>query len=79
MQCIFCRGKIESRYVTFVYDHENEYFFVENVPAEVCTQCGERTYSPEVAEQLIRFARKKLSPAKTIQAPVFEYEDPVLV
>ena len=78
MKCVFCGGRVECQKVTFVYDYDNNYFFVENVPAEVCVQCGEKTYSPEVAEELIRLAKKELKPVKTIQVPVFEYAGQVL-
>ncbi|MCH8295799.1 type II toxin-antitoxin system MqsA family antitoxin [Candidatus Poribacteria bacterium] len=77
MKCVFCGGRVESQKVTFVYDYDNNYFFVENVPAEVCVQCGEKTYSPEVTDELIRLAKKELKPVKTIQVPVFEYVDQV--
>ena len=73
MKCVFCGGRVESQKVTFVYDYDNDYFFIENVPAEVCVQCGEKTYSPEVTDELIRLAKKELLPVKTIQVPVFEY------
>lgn len=73
MNCIFCGGKVVSQKVTFVYDYDKDYFFVENVPAEVCVQCGEKTYFPEVTDELIRLAKKELKPVKTIQVPVFEY------
>lgn len=73
MKCIFCGGDVEAQKVTFVYDIDGEYFFVENVPAEVCTQCGEKTYSPKVTDKLIRLAKKKLKPARKLEVPVFDY------
>ena len=73
MKCVFCGGKTEQRLVTFIYDASSEYLFVENVPAEVCSQCGERTYAPEVTDDLLRIAKKKLAPIKTVAVPVFEY------
>ena len=75
MKCVFCGGKVESRKVTFTYDYDNDYFFVENVPAEVCMQCGEKNYSPEVTDDLIRLAKKRLSPVKTLRVPVFDYSN----
>jgi len=51
MSCVLCGGKIESREVTFVYDEDGECFLVENVPAEACTRCGEKTYSPQVTDE----------------------------
>jgi len=73
MKCVFCGGKVEVREVTFIYDEDSDYFFVENVPAEVCAQCGEKTYSPEVTDALLRLAKGKLAPAKKIEVPVFDY------
>lgn len=73
MNCVFCGGKVELREVIFVYDENNDFFLIENVPAEVCTQCGEKTYSPEVADELIRLAKRKLVPARRIEVPVFDY------
>ena len=71
--CVFCGGKVKLQKVTFVYDYDGDYFFIENVPAEVCVQCGEKTYAPEVADALLRLAKKKTNPVKTIQVPVFDY------
>jgi len=73
MNCVFCGGKVESRKTTFVYDEDGDYFIIENVPAEVCLRCGEKTYSPEVTDELLRLAKRKLAPAKTVQVPVFDY------
>lgn len=73
MKYISCGGKAESQKGPFVYDYGGDYFFIENVPAEVCVQCGEKTYSPEVADELIRLAKRKRQPAKTVQVPVFNY------
>lgn len=78
MKCVFCGGRVESQKVTFIYDNDNDYFLIENVPAEVCRQCGEKTYGPEVADTLIRVSQKQLEPVKTVQVPVFDYADSVL-
>lgn len=74
-KCVFCGGKISEEQVTFVYDDDDKYFFVEHVPAEVCTKCGERTYSPEVTEDILKFAKRKVKPAKTVEVPVFDFAE----
>lgn len=74
-RCVFCGGKVEERRVTFVYEDDERCLFVENVPAEVCTKCGEKTYSPEVADELLRFAKHEFKPVKTIQVPVFDFTE----
>jgi len=39
--------------VTDLYTEGNLYLAVENVPADICQQCGERYYSPEVMKRLL--------------------------
>lgn len=73
MRCVFCGGKVTRKHVTFAYDEGGKYLFVENVPAEVCQQCGERTYSPEVTDNLLQYAESSHEPIRTIQVPVFRY------
>lgn len=77
MKCVFCGGRIEERMVTFSYEEDDKYLFVENVPAEVCTKCGEKTYSPEVTDKLLKFARNEFNPVKTIKVPVFDFAETV--
>lgn len=74
-KCVFCGGKVSEEKVTFVYDEDDKYFFVEHVPAEVCTKCGERTYSPAVTEDILRFSKHKIKPVKTVKVPVFDFAE----
>ena len=75
MKCVFCGGNVERKMVTFTYEEDDKYLFVENVPAEVCTRCGEKTYSPEVTDQLLKFAKDGVKPAKIIKVPVFDFAE----
>ena len=63
--------------MTFRYEENSKYLFVENVPAEVCTKCGEKTYSPEVTDKLLRFAKNKSYPVKIVEVPVFDFAERV--
>jgi YgiT-type zinc finger domain-containing protein len=40
-QCPFCSGLIESGKTTFTVDLETGVVVVRNIPASVCSQCGE--------------------------------------
>ena len=75
MKCVFCSGETKKMTVTFSYEEENRYFLVEHVPAEVCDQCGEKTYSPEVTAELLKFAKDKFKPAKKLEVPVFDFAE----
>ena len=73
MKCAFCGGKMVCREVTFTYEEDDKFLIIEHVPAEVCTRCGEKTYSPEVTDDLLRFARKEGKPARKIEVPVYDF------
>jgi len=75
VKCVFCAGVVEEKKVTFSYEEGEKHIFVENVPAEVCTSCGEKTYSPDVIDELLRFAHDEFKPVKTIEVPVFDYSE----
>jgi HTH-type transcriptional regulator / antitoxin MqsA len=73
MKCVFCGGETKKMCVTFSYEEEGEYFFVEHVPAEVYERCGEKTYTPKVTDELLKIAKQKLTPDKKIEVPVFDF------
>lgn len=78
MKCVFCGGSLHRENVTFVHDYGDRLLLIENVPAEVCEQCGEKTYSPEITDEIIKFARQQFKPARTVEVPVFDYQHQVL-
>ena len=73
MKCVFCAGIMEEQLVTLNCEEGDKHLLVENVPAQVCTKCGEKTYSPEVTDKLLRFARAEFKPVRTIRVPVFNF------
>jgi YgiT-type zinc finger domain-containing protein len=75
MKCVFCGGETKRMLVTFSYEEENRYFLVEHVPAEVCDRCGEKTYSPNVTDELLKFAKDKFKPVKKREVPVFDFAE----
>ncbi|MCI2001126.1 MAG: type II toxin-antitoxin system MqsA family antitoxin [Clostridia bacterium] len=52
MTCFMCKGTLENKLTNFIADMGNCIIIVKGVPSQVCTQCGEISYSNEVAEQL---------------------------
>lgn len=50
--CFLCKGKMEDQLTTFMVDLGNCIVIVRNVPSQVCKQCGEISYTDEVAGQL---------------------------
>ena len=47
-----CKGHLVDKSTTFLADLGDCIVIVKNVPSQVCTQCGEVSYSDEVARKL---------------------------
>lgn len=54
-RCYFCKGKVESKTIRHVYQRGEKVFIFKNVPAEVCSQCGETYFGPEALEKMDRW------------------------
>ncbi len=52
MKCFYCKGETKETTTKFIVDLGRCVVIVKNVPARVCRQCGEASYSNEVAQQL---------------------------
>lgn len=58
MQCVFCGGETEPGTATVTLAPENTTVVIRDVPAEVCTTCGEEYVSKEIMGELLRIARE---------------------
>ena len=52
MKCFCCKSETVDTTTKFIADLGQCVVIVKNVPARVCPQCGETSYSNEVAQQL---------------------------
>ena len=52
MTCFYCKGSIENKLTNFIADLGSTIIIVKDVPSEVCTQCGEVSFSDKVAKRL---------------------------
>ena len=52
MECFMCKGKTEKQLVNYIVDMGKTVIIIKEVPANVCTQCGERYFDDEVMEKL---------------------------
>ena len=51
-ECIMCKGNLIDKETNFIADLEDCIIIVKGVPSQVCSQCGEVSYSHEVAIHL---------------------------
>ena len=75
MTCISCKGDLIDKKTNFIADLGDCIIIVKDVPSQVCTQCGEVSYSNEVAEQLEKIV-DKMKNAMT-EIAVVHYSDKV--
>ncbi len=52
MTCFLCRGSMENGLTTFTTEVNGCVIIIKGVPSHICTQCGEISYSDEVAARL---------------------------
>lgn len=59
--------------VTYILELEGKFIIIENVPARVNVETGERYFSPEVVERLQQTIWEEKKPDRVIETPVFEF------
>lgn len=59
--------------VTYSVEYRGRIVVVENVPARVDPEAGERFYSPETVEQIQAIVWSGRQPDRMAQTPVFQF------
>ena len=74
-KCHVCSSK-ESRieYVNEIFQIDGKFQLVENIPATVCSRCGEEIFSREDMEGIRSMLYEKPEPIKSISVDVFSYQ-----
>lgn len=52
MECVMCKGHMEHKSINHIVDNEGHITIVKNVPALVCSQCGESYIGHDVTLRL---------------------------
>ena len=65
--------QLVERLVTYSVEVDGQLIVVENVPARVDEETGERFFSPETADRLQRIVWERRTPDRVIQTPVFDF------
>lgn len=75
MRCAVCKGEVEERLIRYVQEIDGCVVIVENVPADVCVECGERFIRSDVAERIQTVVWKGPPPTKRADVPVYDLAD----
>ena len=54
-----------------IFRIEEKFYLVENIPATVCSRCGEETFSRETTEEIRKLLHSDTKPTKSIALDVF--------
>jgi YgiT-type zinc finger domain-containing protein len=65
--------RLIEKKVTYHIEIGGRLLLIENVPARVNVETGEKYFSPETVERLQQAVWEKCRPVRTIQTPVYEY------
>jgi len=74
-RCPLCGGELEEKTVTHPQEYKGRIIILENVPAEVCLQCGEVLLRPDVLERVQAVVWSEAAPRRTAQVPVYDLAD----
>ncbi|HUT37312.1 MAG TPA: YgiT-type zinc finger protein [Planctomycetota bacterium] len=71
-KCHVCGGEAAKReFVSEVLTLEDRRVLVERIPADVCTRCGEPTFSRETTERIRQLVHGAGQPVRTVPLDVF--------
>ncbi|MCH8295989.1 YgiT-type zinc finger protein [Candidatus Poribacteria bacterium] len=59
--------------VTYSIEVDGRFVIIEDVPARVNVETGEKYFSPETVERLQQAVWEQCQPLRTIETPVYEY------
>ena len=72
--CLVCHGKrSKTELVNKVFEMDERFVLVEGIPATVCQQCGERTFSSDTVERTREVLSNGGRTAKTRRLEVYDY------
>jgi YgiT-type zinc finger domain-containing protein len=63
----------EEQTVTYILERQGKVLIIENVPARVCRETGERLFAPETVERLQQIVWEQRKPTRIVETPVFEF------
>jgi HTH-type transcriptional regulator / antitoxin MqsA len=74
MICIVCGcEEFRPERVTDTFHCDDRVYIVENIPADVCSRCGEPVFEARVADQVRQLINGPHQPTRVIKAEVLSY------
>jgi YgiT-type zinc finger domain-containing protein len=70
MQCDYCDGETKSQRVRKQHWFQRRLYLMENVPAEVCSECGQRYFHARTLDEIDRLLSGKHEVKENLQVEV---------
>ena len=68
MRCVMCKkGETSEGYATVTLERKGVTIVFQNVPAQICGNCGEEYVSAEVTNHLMRMAEEAVNSGVSFQ------------
>ena len=74
VKCPLCGGSLESRPISYPQYFDGNLAILENVPAEVCLQCGELLLSPSVVERMQETVWSGKAAKRMARIPIYDLD-----
>jgi len=71
-KCSICGAKLITKTIKYTQELDGKIYVVENVPAQVCFQCGEVYLSPDTVDALQKIINKGKA-KEVISVPVYRF------
>jgi YgiT-type zinc finger domain-containing protein len=70
--CAVCGGELEATTITHEVKRDSHIYLFQNVPAKVCTACGEIWIDEEVLQVIDRLIETGV-PVRKVETPVYDF------
>ena len=70
-RCYFCRGQVVPKRVRHIHEWGERVLIFNDVPAEVCQQCGEVYFGPDALQMMDKVTLGQSQAASYVSVPVF--------
>ena len=78
-RCYFCGGKVKAEEASVDFWWGGKLIIFEEVPAEVCQQCGEKFLDATVYKEMEKVAQREGRPSKSITVDVVNFRETLKV
>ncbi len=72
--CYFCKGKLVEEKVKVDFRWGRRLKIIENVPADVCQQCGEQYFQSAVYKAMEKLAASRKKPVSRLTVDVHRFK-----